>query len=450
MTTPNPAGAQYTPPPDDQGIPVALPKGKKAPDDSQLAARWIIHNRQARWGMGEWRKYKDGIWPPVDKDVIRQEIKTVIDKAKLEGVKSTAGLLASVMELARIDIAIPADMWDSNPDYLPCKNGVLHIPSKSLLPHTPDIYATSKLEFNYDPDATCPHFLYALQRVPDAADFIQEFAGYSLTIETKHEIAVWFQGPMGSGKSTIILGLETMLGEARAGSLGLAEIERSRFAFSELPGKTLVVSTENPDSYMKMTHTLNALISGEPIRIEEKFKEAITIRPHVKILWAMNNLPRVNDANNGLMRRVKVVKFPELPKDQTDVDLKKQIAMEGPGILNWALIGLDRLRLRGKFEIPKGVQEATKDFQEKNDIPSTFLEEVGAKIDLTDPNCRTPSQFLYDEYSGWCKRNGHTPMSSTRMAEEWKRLGFEKRESNGRKYWIGVEVSAFTSASNVP
>lgn len=441
----------YTPPPDDQAIPLQVPTTQKTrvPDDSQLAARWIMYNRQAKWGMGEWRKYKDGIWSPVDKDVIKQEIKSVIDKAKPEGVKSTAGILSSVMELARVDIAIPADLWDANPDYLPCKNGVLHVPTKSLLPHTPDIYATSQLSFDYDPAATCPNFLQALQQIPDAIDFIQEFAGYALTTDMKYEIAIWLQGAPGSGKSTILTGLQAMLG-MRAGLLGLADVERSRFALANLPGKTLVVSAEQPDNFITASHILNALISGEPITVEQKFKEAITVIPRAKIVWAMNNLPRVNDANNGIMRRVKVIKFPHLDEDKRDPDLKDKIMLEGAGILNWALHGLARLRSREKFAIPKSVLDATKEFQEKNDIPQLFLDEVNAKIDLLDPHCRTAAQDLYDRYADWCKRNGHKPMSSTKVAEEWKRLGFERIAIGGTRYWVGVEFSAFTSASNVP
>lgn len=438
MTTPQP---QYTPPPDDQAIPVAVPAQQKsrAPDDSQLAARWVLHNRQSAWGMGEWRKYKDGIWSPIDKDVIKQEIKTVVDQAKSEGIRATAGLVNSVMELARIDIAIPLDRWDANPDYLPCKNGVLHIPSKNLLPHTPDIYATSQLHFDYDPMAIAPNFLYALEQIPDATDFLQEFAGYALTPEVKYEIAIWLQGVPGSGKSTILTGLQAMLG-SRAGLLGLADVERSRFALANLPGKTLVVSSEQPDNFITASHILNALISGEPITVEQKFRDAIIVTPRAKIIWAMNNLPRVNDANNGIMRRVKVIKFPNLDEDKRDPELKDKIMLEGAGILNWALEGLARLRLRGKFEIPRCVIEATKDFQEKNDIPALFLQEVSAKIDLFDPHCRMQSQELYDRYNDWCRRNGHKPLSSTKLAEDWKRLGFERARIAGSTYWIGVQI----------
>ncbi len=446
MTLPDP----YTPPPDDQGIPAAIPPKQKAPDDSELAARWISYNRHAAWGLGDFREYKDGIWEIVDKDTIRKSVKQIIDRARYEGVKSSAALLGSVVELARIEIAVSSDKWDAQSDYLPCHNGSLHIPTKTLHPHDPKHYATSKLSFDYDPAADAPSFMKAMGQIPDAHDFLQEFAGYALTTDVKHETAVWLQGAPGCGKSTILEGLQAMLG-ARAGMLGLAEIEKSRFALSKLPGKTLVVSAEQPDNYIGASHILNALISGETLRVEEKFKEAIEIIPRVKVIWAMNNLPRVNDANNGIMRRVKVIKFPPLDEAQRDSDLKEQIKTEGAGILNWALMGLERLNKRGKFKIPKGVEDATQEFKERNDIPSIFLNEIGAKIDLLDPHCRTQSQSLYDAYREWCIRNSHKPTSSTKMAEEWKRLGFEKVIDTGRKFWQGVEIPAGQgSFFNVP
>jgi len=432
-----------------------MPPSKKTPkkwipDDAQLADRWIAYHRQTAWGMGEWRRYKDGVWETTDKDIIKQEVTNILEKAQSEGVRVTNGLISSTMEIARTKVSIPNDKWDADPNYLPCKNGVYHIPSKKLLPHLPDIYATSQLEFDYDPAAACPAFMKALQRIPDVIDFLQEFVGYSLTTETKHELAVWFYGVIGSGKSTIIEGIQAMIGKKRHGILGLAQIERSRFALANLPGKTLVTSFEQPEMFISVSHILNSIISGEQIPVEQKFKDEILITPHCKILWAMNELPRVSNPNNGIMRRVKVVKFPPLPEDEKDVDLKECIKTEGTGILNWALIGLERLNARGRFDPPQSVIDATKEYQDKNDIPKLFLEEVGALIDPLDPHCRTKAQDLYDAYSDWCKRTNHKPMSSTRLAEEWKRLGFERTTINGARYWVGVEYSPFTVASNVP
>lgn len=422
----------------------------RVPDDAQLADRWIAYHRDIAFGVGEWRHYENGIWNVMDKDTVKQSVTGILEKAQSEGVRVTNGLISSAMEIARTKISIANDKWDSDPDYLPCRNGVLHIPSKQLLPHKKEIYATSALEFDYDPKAQCPAFMQALQRIPDVIGFLQEFAGYALTTDTRHEIAIWFHGPIGSGKSTIIEGLQVMVGKKRHGILGLAQIERSRFALANLPGKTLVTSFEQPDTFITASHVLNSIISGEQIPVEQKFKDEILITPRAKILWAMNELPRVNNANNGIMRRVKIIEFPTLLDTERNVDLKEIIKCEGAGILNWALQGLDRLRARGRFDPPQSVIDATKNYQDKNDIPKLFLEEVGALIDLLDPHVRTRAQDLYDAYNNWCKSTNHKPMSSTRLAEEWKRLGFERVTIKGVRYWVGVEYDPFRQASNVP
>lgn len=417
---------------------------KKAPtpDDSQLAARWLAANTLTAYGMGDFRRYDGGIWAAVEIDPIRKELKAIIDAARFEGVRPTNGRLVSVMELARIEIAITSNQWDANHDYLICKNGALHIPTRQLQPHNPELYATSGLDFNYDPTAQAPTFKAVLQKcIPAAADFVQEFAGYALTTDTSHELALWFYGPPGSGKSTILGGFQAMLG-ARAGLLGLADIERSRFALNSLPGKTLVVSTEQPETFMAATHILNAIISGEPITIEQKFKDAITIIPRAKLAWAMNDLPRVNGANNGIMRRVKVVKFPALAAAERDPEVKERIKHEGAGVLNWALEGLARLQKRGRFVVPQCVEDATQEFKETNDVPALFLDDSGV---LLGDNFKTGSQQLYNAYRTWCIENGHKPQSSTSIANEWERLGFEGYKANGRKYWRGIGLPLNTN-----
>lgn len=435
----------------DTQSPQPVPKLPR-PDDNMLAKRWLFNNPYTAWGMGEWRQYKNGVWQKVEADYIKNNIKKIVEVAAREGVRCTANLVNSVTELARLEISIPHETWDASPSFLPCRNGVLDITSRTLLPHTPLIYATSQLSFDYDASADCPAFKQALQQVPESIDFLQEFAGYSLTPDTKHEIAIWLYGEPGTGKSTILEGLKAMLG-ARAGILGLADIERSKFALTNLPGKTLVVSSEQPDSFVSLSYLINQIISGETVTVERKYFDAIDITPRAKIIWAMNNLPRITSANDGIMRRVKVIKFPKLDVALRDPELKERIKLEGAGILNWALDGLDRLNARGKFLIPQAVINATEDFREHNDIIKQFLEDVNAKIDLYDTDCRTQSQNLYDRYKDWCIRNSHKPLSSTRMADEWKRLGFEKVKIVGLAYWQGVELptpSAFNSASYPP
>jgi putative DNA primase/helicase len=406
------------------------------PTHDELRDRWIEGNPHHAHGLGEWRRYEDGIWPTVSETSVKAEISDVIETAKPEGIKPTASILASVTELTRIKVFVPDDRWDADDDVLVCKNGALHISTGELAKHQPKHYATSAVPYKYDPDARPVIWDYFLRNtLPSAANFLQEFAGYALTTEMAHELAVWLFGPPGSGKSTFIAGLAAMLGH-RAGILGLADLERSRFTLADLPGKTLVVASEQPSSYLASTNTLNAIISGEPIQVERKYRDPFTVIPRAKVCWAMNELPRVADANSGLFRRVKVIAFPQLPEDERDPKIKHAIEQEGAGILNWALEGLWRLKERGHFEVPTGVEDATKQFRENNDVPALFIEDrcvQGADL-------KVQASQLYTEYKEWCFENGHRPMSSTRLADDWARLGFEKTASNGRRFYRGVTL----------
>ncbi len=406
------------------------------PTHDELRNRFIKENPWFSYGLGEWRRYEGGIWPAAPELEIKQGLCDVIEAAKLEGIKPTNSLLSSVTELTRVRVSIPDSAWDADPDILVCNNGALRVSAREMGAHKREHYATSAVPYNYDPKAVPVVWDYFMNStVPTASSFLQEFAGYALTTDMSHELALWLFGPAGSGKSTFLAGLQAMLGH-RAGLLGLAEVERNRFALADLPGKTLVAASEQPSSYLASTNILNAIISGEALQVERKYRDPVTVLPRCKIAWAMNELPRVADANSGLFRRVKVVKFPKLPADERDPEIKNDIEGEGAGILNWALDGLERLKKRGRFEVPGEVEEATTQFREKNDVPALFV----ADKCVVEAGAQTKAGELYQEYKFWCEDNGHRPQSSTRLADDWQRLGFERKRSNSGTYYQGVRV----------
>jgi putative DNA primase/helicase len=417
------------------GLEPEQPNGRgQTPTHDELRDAWIEAHPGHAYGLGEWRRYEGGVWHKTAELAIKRQISEIVEGAKIYGVRPSAALLASVTELAKVKVAVPDEAWDSDPDLLVCENGTLHISTRKLIAHRPEHYATSGVPYRYDPKAVpivWRGFLH--DTVPDAAPFLQEFTGYALTPDTSLETAIWLSGPPGSGRSTLLTGLQAMLGN-RAGVLGLAEIERNRFALSNLAGKTLVMATEQPSAYLASTNVINAIISGEPLQVERKYRDPYELIPHAKIAWAMNELPRVADANSGLFRRVKVVKFAQIPEHRRDPVVKQRIQAEGAGILNWALEGLERLQRRGHFEVPTTVEDATQHFQSANDVPASFLEEACIRED----GAKMTGAQLYAAYKAWCEENGHRPQSSTRVADDWQRLGLERRRPKGVTYYYGV------------
>jgi len=409
---------------------------KNKPTDDELAQQWLSLHHDSAFGLGNMRRYRDGVWEVLPDDVFEYELLEVLEANKESGIRPSSRLLASVKKLAQIKASVPGNAWDADPNILVCANGTLELDTMTLREHCRGDYVTSAIPHPYIPDATAPTLEHVLKTtVPEAAGLIQEFAGYALTTDTSHEIALWLCGPSGSGKSTIILALQTMLGE-RCGVLGLADIERSQFALADLPGKTLLISTEQPSLYVRASYKLNALISGEVLRVEKKYANPFYLKPTAKVMWASNEMPRL-DPGDGLFRRIKVIRF-KSPTFAPDPSIKRRIANEGPGILAWALEGLRRLRERGYFLIPQCVEEASKQFRMKNDVPATFVEEcceVGKEL-------KASAEELYRAYKTWCEENGHRPQSSTALAEEWARLGFERFRSNGRSFYRGVSLRA--------
>jgi putative DNA primase/helicase len=408
------------------------------PTHDELRDRWTESNPDYAHGLGEWRRYEGGIWPTVKDAVVRRDMVRTLEHAKAEGIKPSVFVLNSVHELARLDCYVEDERWDGNRDVIVAENGAVDIPTGELLPHNPEHYATTRVPYSYDPGAYAVRWGYFLETTVDdnVAGFLQEFAGYCLTTDTSYEKALWLIGPPGGGKSTFIEGLTATLG-VRAGVLGLAEIEKSRFSLAKLAGKTLVTAAEQPAGFVTCHPIINAIVSGEPIQVERKYRDPYDLTPRAKIAWAMNELPRMPKGAEGLFRRVEVIRFPEIAEEDRDPKLKEDIKGEGAGILNWALEGLRRLRGRGRFDVPEIIQRATEEFRETNDIPALFVEERCNKGE----HLQVKSSELYSEYKHWCELTGHKPQSSTTIAEDWRRLGFEKVSKRTGNFWQGVDLN---------
>ena len=89
-----------------------------------------------------------------------------------------------------------------------CANGILHIPSRTLLPHSPRYWSPNALDFAYDPDARAPRFEKFLGEIwPEDAEAQQcllEMFGLCITDVTKYQKAFMFVGPRRGGRGTIV------------------------------------------------------------------------------------------------------------------------------------------------------------------------------------------------------------------------------------------------------
>lgn len=404
--------------------------------EPQWRDRYLGLYGDTAYGRGQWWRYFGGVWQPHAEQKVKNEM------AELMGYYATNRRIGDVLGLVKAHVYRDDTVWDGNPDALVCKNGTLDLLTYALRPHDLTDFATVALPFDFDRNAQAPVWRQYLAETmgqvgEGVAAFIQEFAGYCLTDDMRHEIALWLYSPPGTGKSTFLAGLEAMLGGKGSplhGHLSLRSLTSNRFSLAGLPGKRLMLASEQPGGYLDQSDTLNAIISGDAITVEQKHKDAYTIHPTCKLVWAMNELPRVSEAHNGIYRRIKVIKLPSLDENRRDPMVKEHIMNEGPGILVWALEGLQRLRDRGHFVTPAAISAATEEYRQTNDVVAQFV----AERCLVGPEHAIRPQALYGAYRQWCENNGYKAKARNTLTKDWERLGFTSVRRGGYDYWKGV------------
>ena len=89
---------------------------------------------------------------------------------------------------------------------LACSNGLLHLPTRTLSPHTPAFFGVNAVDYSYDASANEPSkwlaFLVSIwpEMTKKSIDTLQELFGLLLTPDTTHQKAILIVGPKRSGK----------------------------------------------------------------------------------------------------------------------------------------------------------------------------------------------------------------------------------------------------------
>jgi putative DNA primase/helicase len=373
--------------------------------------------------------------------------KASIASAYIAATKRSRNRVASVEGMAQAHYHIVSGDLNAG-NMLNLQNGVLNLDTLSLTPHCREHNITYCLPYAYDPQATCPRFSRFVREVlvtenttePDL-DLIllfQELVGYTLTTDTQQEIMVWLAGEGGNGKTVAITTLRNLLGDM-AGSVDFETLGATgNYDLAELPGKRLVFSTESKRGGHMAEELLRRMVSGERINARAIYGDPFFFDPVAKIWWAMNDKPVIRDTSNATWRRMKLIPFFRTFSDaEKDVHLIDKLLQELPGILNWAIDGLIRLRQRGQFTSAAAAETAATDYRTESNPIVQWLTECTTKAPAGFYPTR--SSVAYTAYKAWCEKNGRAALNSTNFGSEVKRAGVSsKRTERGIHFELAL------------
>ena len=347
-------------------------------------------------------------------------------------------------------------------------NGLMDVDNPAdLIPHSPHWCSTVCLPFAYEPSATCPTWEKFLSEVfegdQERVALIQEFFGYCLSSDTSLQKAMILVGKPRSGKGTIQRVLGALVGPDNSTGYSLERLA-TEFGPSALVNKSVALVGEvelsaNPQR-AKIVEVLKSIIGEDSISINTKYESSFpSLRLPTRFVIASNSVPRLLDASGALAHRFLFVPFEMSFVGREDIHLEEKLLKELPGIANWALTGLKRLRSAGgKFTVGDGHKRLASQYAaDTSPIMAWVRSEmvVHRRADPGDlpPECLTAERVsigktdAYDLYCDWCERHDVEPTSLRWFGRDLKTLIpklLEGREGNARVYiykGIGVRHS---------
>jgi putative DNA primase/helicase len=330
--------------------------------------------------------------------------------------------LETVRALVHLSGTIIAPAWltgdtDRPPplELLPCKTVNLHIPTGQVYPSTPVLFNINALDFDYEPNPKPPAvWLEFLRQVfgddQESIELLQEWIGYCLTADTRHQKMLLLVGPRRSGKGTIgrvvtqLVGAGNVVGPT-TGSLA------GTFGLQPLIGKSLAIVSDarfGGESASVVVERLLCISGEDTLTIDRKFLGAVSMKLPTRFMLLTNELPRLNDASTALAGRFLVLRLTKSFFGREDVGLSDRLMLELPGILVWAIEGWKRLHARGCFLQPTSGEDAIQDMEDLASPVGAFVRErctvgAGHRVSVSD---------IYLAWKTWCEQDGRSAAST--------------------------------------
>jgi P4 family phage/plasmid primase-like protien len=411
-----------------------------------------------------WHKW-DGARFVIDES--KQIVQTAIESAQLfaatdmsdAGVKWAKRSLQSAAINSAISLAetmpgvvVPARVLDSAGMELCTPNGIVELRTGEL--RAADPYR----DFHTKQTVVAPEIMDTplwdafLEKVivdEERIIYIQEVLGLALVGEVLHHVLPLFVGTGANGKSTILEVTSGILGDYVAQMPENFLLEKGHQEHSteiaRLRGARLAIGSETrPDGRFNESR-VKMLTGGDTISARLIGKNFFDFKPTHTLILAMNHLPKVSAGGDGFWRRVRKINFDvTIPVEEQDKLLaSKLVKFEGPGILQWMIVGAQRVLENGNLTEPESVVVATKEYRTEEDHLSQFVSDAI----MVNAYSNVSGGELYAAYKAWCVREAETPVSKLHLVRELSnRLPMVKSTSSKGQRFSGIGLYEWDEA----
>jgi putative DNA primase/helicase len=416
-----------------KGLPGVL--DPKAPLDSARVFVTLRHwHREERvprlrfWQRQFWM-WSGMHWRPFDEDTTRSRLYEFLDLAekldkrgKPERYEPTITEVNKVIDALRAQVNLEPSWempgWlkgeapvENLKELVACRNGLLYLPDRRLLRHSPRFWSPNVLEFDYEPEARAPRFERFLEelwpRDGEAQQSFLEMVGLCITDETKYQTAFMFVGPRRGGRGTIGRLLRGLIGAENYVRPSLHQFS-DQFGLQSLIGKKVAVfSDARLDGITRkglsvIAERLLSITGEDVLDINRKYHGYWSGMLRARVIILSNELLRFQDDSGALASRFSIWRMEQSFRGREERDLTAKLLAERAGILNLALDALARLKVRGRLVQPGTGGEMVHSLATLTSDIAAFVEDVC----VVGPSCQASVQSLFTRWQDWCGLRG--------------------------------------------
>lgn len=330
----------------------------------------------------------------------------------------------------------------------------------------PTDYITKMLGVAYDPKADCPRWKQFIEEVwpnqPEMWSYIQRVVGYSLTGDMREEKLFMLLGKGSNGKSIFVDTIHKLVGDHYGNTpFTTFDADKRNEATNDLAAlrgrRVISVSEVDEGKRLAEARVKMATTGIDTITCRFLYCEPFDYYPTFKVFMALNHLPGVSGTDDGIWRRIQLIKFGQRfwkpgddrrPNDKdADLLLDRKLAQELPGILNWAIEGCMAWQEQG-LNPPEAVTELTRQYRQDSDIVGLWADQ----FIVEKRGARLYSGEAYKSFRAWAEevQGVKYPMSQFAWSKQMIDKGYNKAPKPDRNgaYFEDIGL-AYESAPTV-
>lgn len=395
------------------------------------------------WTGSHWAIEKTGLVL----DLVRETAKQLTDT---EGnkVQRSAGRFAfasGVEKFCRVSraFAVRSDIWDRDPFLLGTPGGTVDLRTGKLRDAYPADHITKVTAITPDVEAERPRWYRFLEEATcgdqEMIKFLRQWAGYSLTGDTREHALVFVHGQGGSVKgvwlSTITKIMRDYASTAAMDTFTSSGFDRHPTELAMLAGARMVTASETEKGKSWAEARIKSMTGGDAITAHFMRQDNFTYTPTFKLTIIGNHKPALHNVDDAMKRRLRIVPFIHKP-EVVNPHLGEELQEEWPAILNWMIKGCLDWQENGLMTTA-AIAEATDEYFGDQDMFGQWLDEcVDAEPDNSFKTAK--SGELFQSWSKYARDAGEAPGTQTSFAEVLKGKGFKRGKSGGTRLWKGI------------